>query len=161
MAHKNTGRILLVDGQQSWLKFAESVLRNASFKVVTASNLHEAQQSLLASRDEFSLILVDFNSATEDPTTLRAIGRKASGQKRPIVVLFPIEMTPSNMSSMFRLGIYDCANKQYNERGLLNLVAVELADYQGASGRVLPLERAPRQAPLCWGNVDELVAAMS
>ena len=125
-----TRRILLVDSQQNWLEFAKKILVDAGFDVKTVPDIKEAQHLLSTDRNDFALILVDLDSVAEDIATFREITRTESGRKRPIVVLFPSELTPVDMSSIFRLGAYDCVNKRYGRQGLLNLVNEQLADYQ-------------------------------
>ena len=133
MVSENTQRILLVDGQQDWLAFAEAVLKGAGFEVVTALDIRRAQRLLSTAQDDFALILVDLDSAEEDTAAFRQVAWAQSGYKRPLVVLFPTELTPVNMSKFFRLGAFDCVSKQYGKRGLLNLVKQQLADYQAMS----------------------------
>jgi len=135
MISENARRILLVDGQQDWLVFAEAVLKGAGFEVVTAPDIRRAQRLLSAAQDDFALILVDLDSAEEDTAAFRQVAWAKSGYKRPLVVLFPTKLTPVNMSKFFRLGAFDCVNKQYGRQGLLNLVKRQLADYQAMSER--------------------------
>lgn len=133
MVSENARRILLVDGQQEWLAFAKAVLKGAGFEVETVPDIKRAQNLLSIARDDFALILVDLDSAEEDTATFRQVAWAKSGYKRPLVVLFPTELTPVNMSKFFRLGAFDCVNKQYGRQGLLNLVKQQLADYQAMS----------------------------
>lgn len=126
-------RILLVDGQQDWLVFAEAVLKGAGFEVVTTPDIRRAQRLLSVARDDFALILVDLDSVEEDPAAFRQAARPKPGQRRPLIVMFSTGMTPISMAQFFKLGAYDCVNKQYSKRGLLNLVQQQLADYQAMS----------------------------
>lgn len=131
--------ILLIDNQQDWLTFAKNVLEDAGFCTVTASSLEEAQQQFAASLDDFPLILVDLNSVEENIALFQEFARTESSHKRPLVVLFPTELTPMNMSRIFRLGVFDCVNKQYGKQGILKLVEEQLADYHAEQEEPPPL----------------------
>lgn len=128
-----TRRILLIDSQQNWLKFAKNTLTAAGFDIEVVPDIESAQHLLSTTQNEFALILASLDSVQEDTATFPEIARTESGRKRRIVVLFPTELTPANMSKIFRLGAHDCVNKRYGRQGLLNLVMEQLADYDETS----------------------------
>jgi DNA-binding NtrC family response regulator len=119
-------RVLLIDQQQNWLKFAKAALHEAGYQVETASSFEEAAACCFET-DHFDLILVGLDQAEANLETIGEL-KKSKTRQWHFVVMFPIRQAPDRLRMVFKAGVFDCVSKPYQRDALLQVVADEIAD---------------------------------
>jgi len=121
MTHSNE-HILIIDTRDDWLSLAEDALSRAGYQVTTARSIQEAKRILDANGDHFDLILADQKVADADIGVLHDVIWAEPDRRRRVVVVFPSEPKLIKMRTHFRLGAFDCVDKQYERDKLVALV---------------------------------------
>jgi DNA-binding NtrC family response regulator len=123
--------ILVIDTEQSWLKFCELALKRNDYEVYTVSSSEEAREMLRAHPEsDIALVLIDIKSLEKDEPAVKTLLQSETSSQRSVVVVFPTELTPNRARSAFKLGVSDCVSKPYDETSLLALVEQTFADYR-------------------------------
>jgi DNA-binding NtrC family response regulator len=113
-------RILLIDRNTGWLKFAEETLRQAGYAVETASDF--AKASLRCPEGNFDLIFVGLDQVESHLGTLTDLAKNPSRPWR-FVVMFPVRQTFDRVRIVLKAGAYDVVDKPYQRDALLSTVA--------------------------------------
>jgi DNA-binding response OmpR family regulator len=119
-------RILLIDDEPDWLKFAAVVLRDDGYLVATAQSVSEAVR--LQQESRFELALLDSHLVEHQPQSFQEVALAPKGKSPPIVIMFATELTTDKMRWGFKLGARDCVDKRYDRRSLLALVQEQFAE---------------------------------
>lgn len=119
-------RILLVDKERGWLTFGRTALTRAGYIVETAESASNAWDCL--QKRDFDLVLIDLKEAEQEDTTVRQIAAFQSAKEYHVVIVFPTDLTPGKMRTMFKMGTYDCVDKQYDRARLRKLVDAQFAE---------------------------------
>jgi len=77
---------------------------------------------------DIDLVLIDLKAAEQEEAVIRQIMMRQSAKHYHVVIAFPTDLTPSKMRAMFKMGAYDCVDKQYDDAGLLRLIQTQLAE---------------------------------
>lgn len=115
-------RILLIDRDQDWLKFAESTL-SSIYEVLTESEFDQALRCCIKRDAEpnFDLIFVGLDWATENLDTIRSFSKRWR-----FVVMFPIIQQGQYLRILFKSGAFDCTDKPNDGKRLLELVKEQI-----------------------------------
>lgn len=119
-------RILLVDQEQAWLTFGQTVLAQDGYMVQTAASAAEAWDQIQTG--EFDLVLMDLQVVEQGNIAIGKIMASQYQKKHHVVIMSPTNLTPASMRAMFKLGTYDCVDKQYDDAGLRKLIDEQLAE---------------------------------
>jgi DNA-binding NtrC family response regulator len=119
-------RVLLVDKERGWLAFGRTALTRAGYIVETAESASNAWDFL--QKRDFDLVLIDLKEAEQEDTAVRQIAAFQSAKEYHVVIVFPTDLLPGKMRTMFRMGAYDCVDKQYDRARLLKLVEAQFAE---------------------------------
>ena len=124
--NRSPQRVLLVDQEQDWLAFGRTALAEAGYRVETAESAAKALARIQT--QEFDLILLDMKEAERDNTTIGKIVASQVEKRYHVVIVSPTDLTPVKMRTAFKLGAYDCVDKQYDQAGLCQLVREQFAE---------------------------------
>ena len=117
-------QILFIDPDTKWLNFAIQTLRKKGIRARCATDIGKTKRV-----PKFSfgpqLVFVDLEFAEKEPDQFQYFCERGN---RYVVVLFPTDLTPQQMSRVFRLGAYDCVDKPYNDKLLVDLVEAFVAE---------------------------------
>ncbi len=119
-------RILLIDGELGWLEFGKRTLSEAGYVVEIAEKATYAWKLLKEGR--FDLILIDLNVVEQEEDIICQLTINQRGRGTHSVILFPVDLTPAKMRKLFKMGVYDCVDKQYDAAGLIGLVVTQFAE---------------------------------
>jgi DNA-binding NtrC family response regulator len=117
---KNMCRILFIDPDPKYLSFAVNALKRIGVNATGFTGIKSAQQFLKSTRG-IQLILIDLEYAEKEPEKIRKL---AESDRRHVVVLFPVQLTPHKMSLVFKLGAYDCVDKPYDKSQLIKQIDI-------------------------------------
>jgi len=123
--------VVVVDSDQSWLKFCQDTLEKNKYTVYTASS-GEGVRTILSGLPnmEFKLILIDERILSANKNITDELGDLAQDVLTSAIVLFATGMTPQKLRNMFiKLGVFDCLNKPFNEQSLIAMIEQVGADY--------------------------------
>ena len=115
-------RILIIDTRDDWLSFARSTLSGAGYEVEVARSIREAKKLLGDNDNKFDLILADQKVAEAERDILRDMIWVEPDRRRRVVVVFPTQLALGKMREIFKLGAFDCVDKQYERDKLVDLV---------------------------------------
>jgi len=118
MKNTNRCRVLLIDPDAYWIKFALDTLKRRGISAQGTTDLDKIGRAFRLIHGP-QLTLVNLEFAENSPDQLR---RLAQSGDRHVVVLFPTSLTPYEMSRVFKLGVYDCVDKPYDAQSLVRLV---------------------------------------
>jgi DNA-binding NtrC family response regulator len=121
MAHSGEC-ILIIDTRDEWLSFAKAVLTEAGYKVEIARSVREAEGISGDDDNRFDLILADQKVVEAESNALRDLIWIGPDRRRRVVVVFPTQLTLDKMRPVFKLGVFDCVDKQYERDKLVDLV---------------------------------------
>jgi DNA-binding NtrC family response regulator len=116
-------RLLVIDHNSQWLDFAKRTLQRAGYAVAVATDLVEAFR--IHPGNDFDLILIGLDQVEQNLSTFTELARKKA-QSRHFVVMFPIYRTLDRGRVAFRAGAYDCIDKPFEGKALLDLVSEQL-----------------------------------
>jgi DNA-binding NtrC family response regulator len=119
---RSSKRILIIDTQGKWLSFASSTLSEVGYEVEVAKSIQEAKEILGDNDDKFDLILADQKVAEAEGNILRDVIWVEPDRRRRVVVVFPAQLALPEMRKIFKLGAFDCVDKQYERDKLIGLV---------------------------------------
>jgi DNA-binding NtrC family response regulator len=130
---QNTPRqtVLLIDHEQSWLLFAQTALAEAGYQAASANTAEAAWRYI--QDEKVALILMDEQVAEAEDQAAKAIIAAQLPGNYHVVIVSPLSLTPVKMRAMFKLGVYDCVEKPYDQAGLCKLVAEQLAEWTQAA----------------------------
>jgi len=127
-------RIILVDQERGWLTFGQAALAEAGFVVAVATTAEEAWHQMQTM--EFELVLLDLKEAEHESRAVGQLMTAQLGKGYHVVVLSSTNLTSSEMRAVFKMGAYDCVDKQYDQPGLCQLVSEQFAELdRSAPGR--------------------------
>ena len=115
-------RILIIDTRDEWLSFAESTLSEAGYEVKVAKSIRKAKEILGDNGNKFDLILADQKVTETESDILRDMIWVEPDRRRRVVVIFPTQLTLDKMREIFKLGAFDCVDKQYERDKLIDTV---------------------------------------
>lgn len=121
MTHSSK-RILIIDTRDEWLSFAESTLSEAGYEVEVARSIREAKEIVGDNDNKFDLILADQKVVEAEKDVLREMIWVEPDRRRRVVVVFPAQLALPKMREIFKLGAFDCVDKQYERDKLIDLV---------------------------------------
>lgn len=116
---KQKGHILLIDHDEAWLEFAQPALEAFGYVVKTARSTKE----VLDLEDKvYDLIIMNWAQADQERLLLHRLARSESSNPRRVVVISPIQQLPERMRVVFKAGAYDCVDKPFDRRELVELI---------------------------------------
>jgi DNA-binding NtrC family response regulator len=115
------GRVLVIDARSEWLSFAKLTLSEVGYEVEVAGSVREAME-ILSIEDAFDLILADRRVAETESDILRDMIWVEPDRRRRVVVVFPTQLALGKMRVAFKLGAFDCVDKQYERDKLIDAV---------------------------------------
>jgi DNA-binding NtrC family response regulator len=118
----HTSKRILIIAKGEWLSFAKSTLSEAGYEVEAAESIREAKGILGNNANKFDLILADQKVAERESDILRDMIWVEPDRRRRVVVVFPTQLTLDKMRSVFKLGAFDCVDKQYERDKLIDTV---------------------------------------
>jgi DNA-binding NtrC family response regulator len=121
MSHSGE-RILIIDTRNEWLSFAKATLSEAGYEVEVATSVQEAKDRLGDNGNRFDLILADQKVVEAESDTLRDMIWVEPDRRRRVVVVFPMQLALDKMRAAFKLGAFDCVDKQYERDKLISTV---------------------------------------
>jgi len=114
----NACQILFIDPDTGWLDFAVRTLRKHGLNTQGLTDIDKVGRGSALSPG-LQLVFVNLEFAERAKSQLQHFAEK---HNRYVVVLFPVGLTPYQMSRIFKLGIYDCVGKPYDAQSLIELV---------------------------------------
>jgi DNA-binding NtrC family response regulator len=116
-------RLLVIDRNLQWLRFAKRTLQCAGYAVAVAMDLVEAFR--VHPDNDFDLVLIGLDQVERNLSVFAQLSREKA-QSRRFVVMFPIHRTLDRVRVAFRAGAYDCIDKPFEAEALLDLVSEQL-----------------------------------
>jgi DNA-binding response OmpR family regulator len=117
---KDKGRILLIDHDDQWIEKARLVLAGLGYEVQGAATITDA----LALSDVYDLILMNWAQADHELLLLSKLAQPDVANSPCVVVMFPIQKSPQRMRAVFKAGAYDCVDKPFEKREIVELVDI-------------------------------------
>lgn len=123
MRANNNQRILIIDKNHVWRKWAYSVLSENGYVVVEGSTFAKARKGIEKNPDCLVLISVDIAKSNLADVKIMA-GKKV---KRPakFLVISPIRLSYNDLRDLWLSGVVDIQRKPRNKKVLLDLVGNE------------------------------------